>query len=246
MKVGRITCGVMVSVVLTLIFVAGSRVSAQGSGGVIRACANNSGSLRVLLPGEACKPTESLLTWNIAGPTGPDGAIGPAGPTGPEGPAGRDGRDAITPPPAASPYSLQMTVDGMNGDNPTPIQAFSLGATNSGDIGGVGGGGGAGKVSFADLHVTKMVDGLSVPLLKATATGLHIQDVKIEVSNIGSGTPFAIYTFTDVLVTSDLLGSSQNSVSESVSFNFAKIASSITLNGMTFTSCYDVKLAKSC
>src|SRR4029079_3070250 len=109
-----------------------------------------------------------------------------------------------------------------------------------------GGGGGAGKVNFSDLNVAKMLDGLSVPLLKAVATGEHIKDCKIELFAFGASTPFATYTFSDVLATSDVLGSAQNQVSENVSLNFARIASTVIVNGLTFTNCFDVKANAGC
>jgi hypothetical protein len=84
----------------------GSRVAASG---VIHACEQkNSGALRHVAAGEACRPSELALSWNAtgaqgpagpAGPAGPRGATGPAGPqgptgaTGPQGPAGNDGAD---------------------------------------------------------------------------------------------------------------------------------------------------------
>jgi type VI secretion system secreted protein Hcp len=140
---------------------------------------------------------------------------------------------------------MQMTVDGMNGNSPTPIQAFSLGGSNTGTSSS-GGGAGAGKASFSDLNVNKFIDGLSVPLLKAVATGQHIRTVKIEVFEVGSQAPFAVYTFSDALVTADVLGGSTTQVSESAAFNYGKIASSITLNGIQYDSCFDLAENTSC
>jgi type VI secretion system secreted protein Hcp len=109
-----------------------------------------------------------------------------------------------------------------------------------------GGGGGAGKVDFQSLNVVKMLDGMSVPLLSAAASGNHIKDVTIEVFSIGSTSPFAIYKFHNAFVTSDIFGSSQNGMSEQVSFNFSKIESDITVGTTTFHSCYDILANKPC
>lgn len=239
-RLSRLVGAALAGSVLAMLMVASVPVSAQS--GAIRACVGNDGKLSVIGEGGSCKSNESLLVWNIAGPAGP---AGPEGPEGPAGPAGRDGRDATGPVPPAPSLLMQMTVDDMNNDNPTPIQSFSLGATNTGDIG-FGGGGGTGKVDFQSLNVTKMLDGMSVSLLTAAATGEHIMDVKIEVFSIGSNTPFAVYTFEDVLVTAHIFGSSQNAMSEQVSFVFAKIKSNITVGGTTFQGCYDVKANKTC
>ena len=61
----------------------------------INACVNHvNGQVRIVAPGTVCKPVETALAWNAAGPTGPagpagaTGATGPAGPTGAAGPAG--------------------------------------------------------------------------------------------------------------------------------------------------------------
>jgi hypothetical protein len=81
---------------------AASWVSAGEDGPApIEACAErHSGQLRVVSPGDRCRPNETPLDWNVAGaagepgPTGPAGArgdTGPAGPTGDPGPAGPAG-----------------------------------------------------------------------------------------------------------------------------------------------------------
>src|SRR5215471_17076566 len=61
----------------------------------IFACVNNnSGAVRIVAQGAACRTPESLVTWNVVGPqappgpAGPAGALGPPGPQGPAGPAG--------------------------------------------------------------------------------------------------------------------------------------------------------------
>jgi type VI protein secretion system component Hcp len=131
----------------------------------------------------------------------------------------------------------------MNGNNPTPIQKFSLGATNTPLS---SSGGGTTRSVFKDVVVTKMLDGLSVPLLTAAAKGTQIAELNIEVFEIGKSAPFATYKFESVLVTADLLGSSETALSEQVSFNFERIKSEIFLNGTLYRSCYDVKQAASC
>jgi Collagen triple helix repeat (20 copies) len=61
----------------------------------IFACVNNnSGAIRIVAQGAACRTPESLVTWNVVGPQGPPGPAGPAGalgPPGPQGPAGPAG-----------------------------------------------------------------------------------------------------------------------------------------------------------
>jgi len=66
----------------------------------IFACVNaNSGAVRIVAQGAACRTPERLVTWNVVGPQGPPGPAGPAGalgPLGPQGPAGPAG--ALGPP----------------------------------------------------------------------------------------------------------------------------------------------------
>jgi type VI secretion system secreted protein Hcp len=242
---GRVAYAATASTVLSFVLFAGALVSAQS--GVIRGCVGKDREISVIGPTESCRHNESLVIWNAegpAGPTGPQGPIGPAGPEGPAGRDGRDGRDGTGPATPAPTVAMTMTVDAMNGNNPTPIQAFTIGATNTGAVS--GGGGGTGKVDFQNLSVIKFLDGMSVQLLSAAATGRHIKDVKIEVFQIGTSTPFATYTFQDALVSADLLGSSQNALGEQVAFDFGKIISDITISGMSFHSCFDIKANLTC
>src|SRR5215813_6942220 len=62
----------------------------------IFACVNpNSGAVRIVAQGAACRTPESLVTWNVVGPQGPPGPAGPAGALGPPGPQGPAGAGAL-------------------------------------------------------------------------------------------------------------------------------------------------------
>jgi len=62
----------------------------------IFACvSNNSGAVRIVAQGAACRTPESLVTWNVVGPQGPPGPAGPAGALGPPGPQGPAGAGAL-------------------------------------------------------------------------------------------------------------------------------------------------------
>jgi hypothetical protein len=70
------------AVVLAL---SGGAVAATGgftSGGKLRACVSQEGSLKLLKPGKKCKKGQSPISWNQVGPKGPAGAQGPAGASG--------------------------------------------------------------------------------------------------------------------------------------------------------------------
>ena len=137
-----------------------------------------------------------------------------------------------------------MRIDGLNGNNPTPILEFSLGAQNS--VSTTGGGGGAGKVTFSNLVVSKLLDADSVPLLQAASTGQVLRSLVIDVFAGNSSVPFATYTFQDVIVVSTVFGASNSTVSEQDAFDFRTITSNVTLNGQTFNSCFDIKTLSPC
>lgn len=70
--------------------------AAAPSTNTIKACANQfGGGLRISTDG-TCLPTETLVTWNIVGPTGPTGATGPQGIAGPTGATGATGPQGAT------------------------------------------------------------------------------------------------------------------------------------------------------
>jgi type VI secretion system secreted protein Hcp len=209
--------------------------------GVVNGCVSTTGALRVVSDG-ACRANEVAISWNVAGPAGPAGPEGPAGPAGRDG---RDGRDATGPAPPVITMTGTMSILDDDGPGPVvPIITFGIGATNTTTE--FGGGGGTGKVNFATFNLTKLVDGYSLPLLQATATGRHLRAVEIKLYDSGAPTPFAIYRLEDVLVLSSQFGGGPTGVIESVSLDFSKIHSTIALEGGTFISCYDVKANKSC
>jgi len=149
---------------------------------------------------------------------------------------------------AAAPTSgviVQMRIAGINDNTPTAIQSFSLGATDTLSVS-TGSGGGAGKVSFANLTVSKGLDADSVPLLQAAATGQVLKTVVIDVFAAHDGAPFATYTFEDVVVTSNVIGAANSSTTEQDAFDFRRISSDVSINGQTFHSCFDVKAGASC
>src|SRR5262249_15835693 len=113
----------------------------------------------------------------------------------------------------------------------TPILGFSVGASNT-FSGPIGGGGGTGKANFQDFSITKLLDSFSLPMLLATATGEHIREVTIEVFEINAANPFAVYKLDDVVVTSDSAGGSINGLQESVTLNYGRFISDLTIGGV--------------
>lgn len=95
MKLSGYWPSLAVGAALGLALGAGGTALAQTPAAGITACVGEGSTLvRLLMPGQACRPTESELSWNIQGPPGPQGPAGPAGSKGdpgPQGPAGPQG-----------------------------------------------------------------------------------------------------------------------------------------------------------
>lgn len=68
------------------------------------------------------------------------------------------------------------------------ILSFELGAENTLNIGSVTGGGGAGKATFKEFTVTKKTDTSSPQLFEALATGLHFDNMTIDLRRSGATT----------------------------------------------------------
>ncbi|MEQ1731226.1 MAG: type VI secretion system tube protein Hcp, partial [Vicinamibacterales bacterium] len=225
---------------------------AQSGGQVIRACVDPDGDLRVLEQGDVCRRGK-VLTWNTQGPAGPAGPAGAAGAPGlmglpgPEGLPGRDGRDGRDGSDASAPApktEMSMKISDIS-DFEAPVLAFSLGGENPATPSGAG----QGKANFTDLVVTKMVDALSVPMLKAVGEGKQYRDLVLSVFEVRELLliPIGKYTFSEVAVTSEHIGGTNASLlSEQVSFSYRSIKSEITLDGTTFTSCWDRVQSKAC
>ena len=245
-----VACALSAGVAFSLVLGAGIRLDAQA--GAITACVGNNGALRLVRPGEPCRNTESPISWNMvgpAGPAGPAGPVGPAGPEGPVGPAGPQGPAGEIPPGPAPVITAQMTLDSSDSSvstiGPIPIINFTLGGTNPTTIGSATGGAGAGKIAFAPLTVTKMLDSASALVLTHMATGRHFSEVKIEVFSAGS-VPLATYKFKTAFVTSDIVGGEAMSLTEQAVFVFGILESDVTVGGSTFHSCWDQVLNRSC
>ena len=136
-----------------------------------------------------------------------------------------------------------LKLDGIEGESQDnrhakemDVSAWSLGVTNPGTGHAGGGGVGAGRATFTDLSVTKVLDKASPALLLAVATGRHIRTATLTVT---SGGPRPIEYLTvqleDVLVTSCLLAdpADPDRPVENVSFQYGKIRVSYTQQSAT-------------
>lgn len=212
---------------------ASSAPAGAASSDIIHACVHKrTGDTRIVRSGEACRPSESLVVWNVAGPqgpvgpAGPDGPPGPAGPMGPEGPAGPPGAGGGS---GASGRQVvgQLVIEGLNDTSaPSPVYSVGISVTNAGDPTG-GGGGGAGKALFGPVDVLKPIDALSPKLMLATATGKHYAKATIEIFGEAGGAapPILSWELTDVLVSAFGFGTSGDQPCDTLSLSFRKICS---------------------
>ncbi|HEY6226991.1 MAG TPA: type VI secretion system tube protein Hcp [Verrucomicrobiae bacterium] len=103
------------------------------------------------------------------------------------------------------------------------ISSYSFGMSNSTTIGGAG----TGRVTFKDISLTKRVDKSSPLLMLDCAKGQRIPEAIITLAKSGADKPidFLRITLTDAFVTSvaSSAAAGDDSPTESVSFNFAKI-----------------------
>ncbi len=78
MNIQRLACALTVSCQVAVAFAV-----VPGAGGVISACYDSKGNMRVIDAdaGATCSNKETLLTFNASGQTGPTGPQGPAGPS---------------------------------------------------------------------------------------------------------------------------------------------------------------------
>ena len=124
-----------------------------------------------------------------------------------------------------------LKLDGIEGESTDArhakeidVTAWSLGVTNSGTHS--GGGGGAGRPSFTDLAVSKLLDKASPALMLAVATGRHLRSGRLTVTS-GGPRPleYLVVDLEDVRVTSSLLADAADPdrPTENVALAYGKI-----------------------
>jgi type VI secretion system secreted protein Hcp len=132
-----------------------------------------------------------------------------------------------TPTFAATSSQIIMVLDGIRGESTNKsyrdginISSFSFGASAGASDSSSGK---AGKATYSDINVTKLVDTSSLPLLKNLATGRSIASGAIYFLN-SSNQPYLVIRLTNILVDSlQLSGAESGSIAESVSLRSSKI-----------------------
>lgn len=139
----------VVAVLLAVVLVGGATWAWAQNGGTILACAGKDGTMRIIADPSECKvPKETVLEWNIAGPTGPPGPQGETGPQGPQGETGPQGPPGPQGPegpqgPAADLTALEERVARLEcevlGINCPPKVVFHTSQGYQGNLGGLAG-----------------------------------------------------------------------------------------------------------
>jgi type VI secretion system secreted protein Hcp len=130
---------------------------------------------------------------------------------------------------AASIFARIGTIKGESRDarhkDEIEVLSWSWGVSQSGTSP-HGGGGGAGKASFHDLNLTHHLDKASPLLMRACATGEHIQDATIAFRKAGNGQQeYLVIKMFDVLITgvSTSTSAEGDAAAEGVALAFAKV-----------------------
>lgn len=103
------------------------------------------------------------------------------------------------------------------------VSSWAWGVSQSGTLA-QGAGGGTGKASFQDFNFTHQVDRASPLLMKACATGEHLEDATITVRRVGSDQQeYLVVTMADILVTSVSTSAGGDAAFEAVTLAFASV-----------------------
>jgi type VI secretion system secreted protein Hcp len=103
------------------------------------------------------------------------------------------------------------------------IASFQMGMANQGTAA-FGGGGGAGKVTFQDISIAKMLDKASSGLMLACASGKHIPQITITFVRRGEKPQdYLTVTLSDVLISGYSTSAGGDVPMESLSLNFTKV-----------------------
>jgi type VI secretion system secreted protein Hcp len=130
----------------------------------------------------------------------------------------------------ATDYFLKLTdIEGESAqgghENEIDLLSWSWGESNSGSAA-QGGGSGSGKVNMQDFSFSMKISKASPKLLKACATGTHIDEGVLTCRRAGKDPqPYLTIKFTECLVSSFQTGGSSGDEipTDSISLNFAKI-----------------------
>ncbi|MEP6648891.1 MAG: type VI secretion system tube protein Hcp [Lapillicoccus sp.] len=125
-----------------------------------------------------------------------------------------------------------LKLDGIEGESKDSrhakeidVNAWSFGVSNTGGSHS-GGGGGAGRATFTDIAVTKVLDKATPALMLAVATGRHIRTGRLTVTSDGPHPlEYLVVDLEDLLLTSCLLADTSDDARpvENVAISFGTV-----------------------
>ncbi len=188
----------------------------------LSACVKPNGELRLISGTQTCHDHESLVQWNVVGPTGPQGVAGPKGSTGatgapgPAGPAGATGARGATgaqgpagsSAPSSIPNAVQVGLLSVFPPSGTVVQTANVYSYNTSfqnlvsSTSGPGGGVVPGKTQTSPLTVSIPLGTLSNALLGDLTTGTPIKKVTLDIYQEGTQNILETYVLKDSVVSS--------------------------------------------
>lgn len=170
-----------------------------GSDGTLQGCSMTSGSvkglLRVVDSSAECKSTETPVSWSQRGPKGDPG------------PAGAGGLEALTlggEPVGGGRADVYLTVPGVTGpvtaaghEGDIPLESFKFDMRSATTITGSTNG----RIVFGGVHVTKVVDQASGPLMRLLTKSTRLPKVTVSFRAAGERRDALKYELEDVLIT---------------------------------------------
>lgn len=218
-------------IVLTAGGLAWGIARAQTPSPTIYACVGQTGAVRLVAEGEACKANETATNWSQQGPQGPEGPEGPKGDTGNVEVTVQLEEEGIGDP--AAPVNMFLHIPDIAGESTDEehageieVLAWSWGMSRSGTTQ-VGGGAGAGKVNVQDISFTKLIDKASPRLQEAILRATHIPEAVLTVRRQaaeGEGDEYLVISLKNIMVTSLTTGGSNGDdrLTENVTLSFGK------------------------
>ena len=244
--------------------------SSDGTGTTFYGCASTAtGAIRAatIRAGQppACKTTETLESWNAAGPQGPQGPQGQVGPVGPASVVNvTGGADCPKPPqPPSNPANMPpsrafLAIPSIPGDTTDArharqidVVSWSWGAA-AGANALAGCGGRAGTPSLLDLTVVKRIDKASPLLAQAGMEGTNLDTITLRLGN-GSFDYLTLALDTAIVSSYQFNGGANQTVpTETVTFTSSRVTYTLVQQqadgtpGTPISFCYDAQIPVTC
>lgn len=164
--------------------------------------------------------------------------------------SGSDAAPTVAPARAATTQAGKVVIDSLQGGVKAtlPLRSFRVGGTNTSTS--TGGGGGAGKFVPDDPALVLDASAVDPLLLRAVATGIHIQKVTVTLFRPGTNDRQQVWELSDVTISEARTAQTGSAKQPQVSLGlrYAKVAQTTYDSGgaMVQTFCFNVSTVGSC